>query len=135
MSIDKLQGLKTKVNTVDEWLSGNTKENVVGAIEQGAAKTGDYVIVATSSEGLERDGVGDSIKMELKSILKGEYEADHISIWHYKLDDISEVRYPDMWMKANPNLGATVTYDTYEKEVNKMEAVPTERSEILPKIR
>lgn len=133
MSIDKLQGLKTKVNTVDEWLSGNTKENVVGAIEQGAAKTGDYVIVATSSEGLERDGVGDSIKMELKSILKGEYEADHISIWHYKLDDISEVRHPDMWMKANPNLGATVTYDTYEKEVNKMEAVPTERSEILAK--
>ena len=133
MSIDKLQGLKTRINTVDEWLSGKTKENVIGAIEQGAAKTGDYIILATSSEGLERDGVGDSIKMELRSILKGEYEADHISIWHYKLDDISEVGHPDMWMKANPNLGSTVSYDTYEKEVNKMESVPTERSEILAK--
>lgn len=133
MSIDKLQGLGTKINTVDEWLSGHVKEDVIGALEQGAAKTGDYLIVATSSEGNERDGVGDTIKMELMSILKGDYFAPNVSIWYYKLDDISEVGDPELWMKANPNLGATVSYDTYEKEVNKMEAVPTARNDILAK--
>src|SRR5574344_836365 len=133
MSVDKLQGLGTKINTVDEWLSGHVKEDVIGALEQGAAKTGDYLIVATSSEGNERDGVGDTIKMELMSILKGDYFAPNVSIWYYKLDHISEVGDPELWMKANPNLGATVSYDTYEKEVNKMEAVPTSRNDILAK--
>ena len=133
MSIDKLQGLGTKMNSVDEWLSGRTKENVIDALEQGAGKTGDYLILATSSEGNERDGVGDSIKMELMSILKGEYFAPNISIWYYRLDDIKEVGDPQMWLKANPNLGATITYDTYEKDVRKMEALPTKRNEILAK--
>lgn len=133
MSVDKLQGLGTKINTVDEWLSGHVKEDVIGAIEQGAAKTGDYLIVATSSEGNERDGVGDTIKMELMSILKGDYFAPNVSIWYYKLDHISEVGDPELWMKANPNLGATVSYDTYEKEVNRMESVPTTRNDILAK--
>lgn len=133
MSVDKLQGLGSKINTVDEWLSGHVKEDVIGALEQGAAKAGDYLIIATSSEGNERDGVGDTIKMELLSILKGEYYAPNVSIWYYRLDDIAEVGKPEMWLKANPNLGATVSYDTYEKEVRRMEAVPTERNDILAK--
>ena len=133
MSIDKLQGLGSKINTIDEWLSGSVKEDVIGALEQGASKVDDYVILATSSEGTERDGVGDTIKMELKDILKGDYYAPHVSIWHYKLDDISEVGQPDMWLKASPNIGATVTYTTYEKEVARMEQVPSERNDILAK--
>lgn len=133
MSVDKLQGLGTKMNTVDEWLSGHVKEDVIGALEQGASKTGDYLIVATSSEGNERDGVGDTIKMELLSILKGEYFAPNVSIWYYRLDNLQEVSDPEMWLKANPNLGATVSYETYEKEVAKMEAVPTSRNDILAK--
>lgn len=133
MSVDKLQGLGTKMNTVDEWLSGHVKEDIIGALEQGASKTGDYLIVATSSEGNERDGVGDTIKMELLSILKGEYFAPNVSIWYYRLDNLQEVSDPEMWLKANPNLGATVSYETYEKEVAKMEAVPTSRNDILAK--
>ena len=133
MSVDKLQGLGSKVNTVDEWLSGNIKEDVIGALEQGASKVDDYVIVATSSEGTTRNGVGDTIKLELLDILKGDYFDPHTSIWHYKLDDVSEVAYPEMWLKANPNLGATVSYETYEKEINRMEAVPSERNDILAK--
>lgn len=133
MSIDKLQGLGSKVNTVDEWLSGHVKEDVIGALEQGASKVDDYVIVATSSEGNERNGVGDTIKMELMSILRGEYFAPNTSIWYYRLDHINEVGQPEMWLKANPNLGATVSYDTYEKEVRKMEAVPSSRNDILAK--
>lgn len=133
MSIDKLQGLGTKVNTVDEWLSGRVKEDVIGALEQGASKVDDYVIVATSSEGTARNGVGDTIKLELKDILRGDYFSPNTSIWHYKLDDISEVGKPEMWLKANPNLGATVSYDTYQKDVNLMEAVPSKRNDILAK--
>lgn len=133
MSVDKLQGLGTKMNTVDEWLSGHVKEDVIGALEQGASKTGDYLIVATSSEGNERDGVGDTIKMELLSILKGEYFAPNVSIWYYRLDNLQEVSDPEMRLKANPNLGATISYETYEKEVAKMEAVPTSRNDILAK--
>lgn len=133
MSVDKLQGLGSKVNTIDEWLSGNIKEDVIGALEQGASKVDDYVIVATSSEGTTRNGVGDTIKLELLDILKGDYFDSHTSIWHYKLDDVSEVAYPEMWLKANPNLGATVSYETYEKEINRMEAVPSERNDILAK--
>ena len=133
MSVDKLQGLGSKVNTVDEWLSGKVKEDVIGALEQGASKVDDYVILATSSEGTTRNGVGDTIKLELHDILKGDYFDPHTSIWHYKLDDTREVAYPEMWLKANPNLGATVSYETYEKEVNRMEAVPSERNDILAK--
>jgi phage terminase large subunit-like protein len=133
MSIDKLQGLGTKVNTVDEWLSGRVKEDVIGALEQGASKIDDYVIIATSSEGTSRNGVGDTIKLELKDILRGDYPNPHASIWHYKLDDISEVGKPEMWLKANPNLGATVSYDTYQKDVSLMEAVPSKRNDILAK--
>lgn len=133
MSIDKLQGLGSKLNTVDEWLSGHVKEDVIGALEQGASKVDDYLIIATSSEGTERNGIGDSIKMELSSILRGEYFAPNVSIWHYKLDDVSEVGMPEMWLKANPNLGATVSYDTYEKEVRRMESVPSSRNDILAK--
>ena len=133
MSVDKLQGLGSKVNTVDEWLSGKVKEDVIGALEQGASKVDDYVILATSSEGTSRNGVGDTIKLELQDILKGDYFDQHTSIWHYKLDDTREVAYPEMWLKANPNLGATVSYETYEKEVNRMEAVPSERNDILAK--
>ena len=133
MSIDKLQGLRTKYNTVDEWLSGHVKEDVIGAIEQGASKLDDYLIIATSSEGTERDGVGDTIKMELLSILKGEFFAPHVSIWYYKLDDVKEVADPEMWMKAQPNIGATVGYDVYEKDVRLMEQVPTKRNDILAK--
>lgn len=133
MSVDKLQGLGSKVNTVDEWLSGKVKEDVIGALEQGASKVDDYVVLATSSEGTTRNGVGDTIKLELQDILKGDYFDPHTSIWHYKLDDTREVAHPEMWLKANPNLGATVSYETYEKEVNRMEAVPSERNDILAK--
>lgn len=133
MSIDKLQGLGTKINSVDEWLSGKVKEDVIGALEQGATKVDDYLILATSSEGTTRNGVGDTIKLELLDILRGSYFAPHVSIWHYKLDDISEVGRPEMWLKANPNLGATISYDTYEKDVARMESVPSERNDILAK--
>lgn len=132
-SIDKLQGLRCKVATIDEWLSGDIKEDPVGAIEQGAAKNDDYLIVAASSEGTVRNGVGDSIKMELMSILKGEYVAPHVSIWYYKLDDISEVADPSMWLKAQPNLGKTVTYETYQLDVERAENNPAARNDILAK--
>lgn len=133
MSIDKLQGLRPKVSTIDEWLSGDIREDVVGAIEQGASKMDDYLIVAISSEGTVRNGSGDTIKMELAKILKGEYEAPHISIWHYKLDDIEEVATPAMWSKANPNLGKTVTYDVYHLDVERAENAPASRNDILAK--
>lgn len=133
MSIDKLQGLGSKINTVDEWLSGKVKEDVIGALEQGASKVDDYLIIATSSEGTTRNGVGDTIKLELQDILRGEYFDPHTSIWHYRLDDIKEVGMPEMWLKANPNLGATISYETYEKDVARMEAVPSERNDILAK--
>ncbi len=133
MNIDKLQGLGQKVSTVDEWLSGKVREDVIGALEQGASKVDDYVIVATSSEGTSRNGVGDTIKLELQDILRGDYFNPHVSIWYYKLDDISEVAQPEMWLKANPNLGATVSYETYQKEVTTMEAVPSKRNDILAK--
>lgn len=133
MSIDKLQGLRTKVATVDEWLSGDVREDVVGAIEQGASKVDDYVIIATSSEGTVRNSVGDTIKMELMSILKGEYYNPHVSIFHYKLDDLSEVANPSMWVKANPNIGYTVSYDAYHADVERAENVPAVRNDILAK--
>lgn len=133
MSVDKLQGLGSKVNTVDEWLSGRVKEDVIGALEQGASKVEDYIVLATSSEGISRNGVGDTIKLELQDILRGEHFNPHTSIWYYKLDDIEEVGMPEMWLKANPNLGATVSYETYQKDVNLMEAVPSKRNDILAK--
>lgn len=133
MSIDKLQGLRPKVATVDEWLSGETREDPIGAIEQGASKLDDYVIVATSSEGTVRNGCGDSMKMELMDILKGEYVNPHVSIWYYKLDDIKEVNDPSMWVKANPNLGKTVSYETYQLEVERAENAPAARNDILAK--
>ena len=133
MSIDKLQGLNSRINTIDEWLSGDVREDVVGALEQGASKNDDYLIVAISSEGTVRNSVGDTIKMELMSILKGDYVNDHVSIWYYKLDDISEVADPSKWLKANPNLGKTVTYETYQLEVEKMENAPASRNDILAK--
>lgn len=133
MSIDKLQGLRTKIATIDEWLSGRVKENVISAIEQGASKIADYFILATSSEGTERDGPGDSIKMELLDILKGNYINPHVSIWYYRLDDISEIGMPEMWPKANPNIGATVSYDAYQRDVERAENVPSERSDIIAK--
>ena len=139
MSIDKLQGLKVKIATIDEWLSGDTREDVIGAIEQGAAKeqgsaeNNDYLIVAISSEGTVRNGPGDTIKMELMKILKGEYNAPHTSIWWYKLDSIDEVSDPSMWIKANPNLGKTVTYETYQLDVERMEQAPAARNDILAK--
>jgi len=133
MAINKLQGLRPKVSTVDEWLSGDIREDVVGAIEQGASKLDDYLIVAISSEGTVRNGSGDTIKMELASILRGEYEAPHISIWHYKLDDVEEVGQPEMWVKANPNLGKTVTYDVYHLDVERAEKAPASRNDILAK--
>ena len=133
MSIDKLQGLNSRINTIDEWLSGDVREDVVGALEQGASKNDDYLIVAISSEGTVRNSVGDTIKMELMSILKGDYVNDHVSIWYYKLDDISEVGDPSKWLKANPNLGKTVTYETYQLEVEKMENAPASRNDILAK--
>lgn len=133
MSIDKLQGLRCKVATVDEWLSCDIREDPIGTIEQGASKNRDYLILATSSEGTVRNGVGDSVKMELMSILKGEYYNPHVSIWYYRLDDISEVAHPEMWLKANPNLGLTVTYDTYHLDVERMENAPANRNDILAK--
>jgi phage terminase large subunit-like protein len=133
MTIDKLQGRRDAVATVDEWLSGDINEDVIGAIEQGAAKTGDYIIIATSSEGTVRNGVGDTVKMELNDILTGEYRADHVSIWWYKLDKIEEVGQPEMWMKANPNLGKTVSYETYQTEVERAEKAPATRNDTLAK--
>lgn len=133
MSIDKLQGLRCKIATVDEWLSGDVREDVVGAIEQGASKVDDYLIVATSSEGTVRNGSGDTIKMELMSILKGEYINPHVSIWWYKLDSVDEIAFPEMWKKANPNLGKTVTYETYQLDVERAEKSPAARNDILAK--
>jgi phage terminase large subunit-like protein len=139
MSIDKLQGLKVKVATIDEWLSGDVREDVIGAIEQGASKeqgsaeNNDYLIVAISSEGTVRNGPGDTIKMELMDILKGEYPAQHTSIWWYKLDSIDEVNDPDAWRKANPNLGKTVSYETYQLDVERAEKAPATRNDILAK--
>lgn len=133
LSINKLQGLRCKYATLDEWLSGDTREDPIGAIEQGASKVDDYLIVATSSEGTIRNGVGDTIKMELVDILKGTYIAPHVSIWYYRLDDISEVANPDMWVKANPNLGTTVSYETYQLDVERAENVPSARNDILAK--
>ena len=133
MSIDKLQGLRPKIATVDEWLSGDIREDVVGAIEQGASKLEDYLIIAMSSEGTVRNSAGDTIKMELMNILKGEQPADHISIWYYRLDDIQEVSDPSKWLKANPNLGKTVTYETYQRDVERAESAPATRNDILAK--
>lgn len=133
MSIDKLQGLRCKVATVDEWLSGDVREDVIGAIEQGASKLDDYLIVATSSEGTVRNSSGDTIKMELMEILKGDYINPHVSIWYYKLDDIKEVADPSTWLKANPNLGKTVTYETYQLDVERAEKAPAARNDILAK--
>ena len=133
MSIDKLQGLNSRINTVDEWLSGDIREDVIGAIEQGASKNKDYIIVAVSSEGTVRNGPGDTIKMELMSILKGEYYNPHTSIWWYKLDDISEVSDPSTWIKAQPNIGKTVSYETYQLDVDRAEAAPANKNDILAK--
>ncbi|MFI3115553.1 MAG: terminase TerL endonuclease subunit [Clostridia bacterium] len=133
MSINKLQGLRNKVATVDEWLSGDIREDVVGAIEQGASKVDEYLIVAISSEGTVRNGSGDTIKMELMDILKGDYINPHTSIWYYKLDNIDEVLNPEMWLKANPNLGKTVTYETYHLDVERAEKAPASRNDILAK--
>ena len=133
MSIDKLQGLNSRINTVDEWLSGDTREDVIGTLEQGASKNDDYLVVAVSSEGTVRNGPGDTIKMELMSILKGEYINPHVSIWWYKLDSIDEVARPEMWKKAQPNLGTTVTYETYQLDVERAEKAPSTRNDILAK--
>ena len=133
MSIDKLQGLRVKVATVDEWLSGDIREDVIGAIEQGASKNDDYLIVAISSEGTVRNGSGDTIKMELSDILKGEYYNPHVSIWWYKLDSVDEVSDPEMWIKANPNIGKTVSYETYQLDVERAEKAPAARNDILAK--
>lgn len=133
MAINKLQGLRPKVSTIDEWLSGDLREDVVGAVEQGASKLDDFLIVAISSEGTVRNGSGDTIKMELADILKGDYLAPHVSIWHYKLDDLDEVANPAMWPKANPNIGKTVTYETYHLDVERAEKAPASRNDILAK--
>jgi phage terminase large subunit-like protein len=133
MSIAKLQGLRPKVSTVDEWLSGDLREDVIGALEQGASKLEDYVIVATSSEGTVRNGSGDTIKLELADILKGDYVNPHVSIWHYKLDTLEEVADPAMWPKANPNIGKTVSYETYQLDVERAENAPASRNDILAK--
>ena len=133
MTIDKLQGLRCKIATVDEWLSGDIREDVIGSIEQGASKNDDYLIVATSSEGTVRNGSGDTIKMELMEILKGEYYNPHVSIWWYKLDSLDEVADPSMWIKANPNLGKTVTYEVYQLDVERAEKAPAARNDILAK--
>jgi phage terminase large subunit-like protein len=133
MTINKLQGLRPKVSTIDEWLSGDVREDVIGAVEQGASKLDDYVIVAISSEGTVRNGSGDTVKMELQDILKGDYLAPHISIFHYKLDSIEEVADPAMWLKANPNLGRTVSYETYHLDVERAEKAPAARNDILAK--
>lgn len=132
-SVSKLQGLHAKVATIDEWLSGDIREDIIGAVEQGASKLEDYIIVAISSEGTVRNGPGDTIKMELASILKGETPMSYVSIWWYKLDSIDEVARPEMWLKANPNLGKTVTYETYQRDVDKMEIAPANRNDILAK--
>ena len=133
MEISKLQGLRVKCATVDEWLSCEIREDPIGAIEQGAAKIDDYLILAVSSEGTVRNGVGDTIKMELMSILKGDYVNPHVSIWYYKLDSIDEVAKPEMWLKANPNLGKTVSYETYQLDVERAEQAPATRNDILAK--
>ena len=133
MSIDKLQGLRCKIATVDEWLSGDIREDVIGAIEQGASKNDDYLIVAISSEGTVRNGIGDTIKMELMDILKGNYVNPHVSIWYYKLDDVAEVNKPELWVKANPNLDKTVKYETYHLDVERAEMAPATRNDILAK--
>ena len=133
MSINKLQGLRTKVNSVDEWLSGDIRDDVIGALEQGASKLDDYLILATSSEGTVRNGAGDTIKMELMKILKGEYYNPHVSIWYYRLDDVSEVADPSKWIKAQPNLGLTVSYETYQLDVERAEKSPSARNDILAK--
>ena len=133
MSIDKLQGLNSRINTIDEWLSGDVREDVVGALEQGASKNEDYLVLAVSSEGTVRNGPGDTIKMELRDILKGEYNNPHVSIFWYKLDSIDEVAKPEMWLKANPNLGKTVSYETYQLDVEKAEKAPSNRNDILAK--
>ena len=133
MTIDKLQGLNSRINTVDEWLSGDIREDVIGALEQGASKNDDYLIVAVSSEGTVRNGPGDTIKMELMDILKGEYPNPHVSIWWYKLDSVDEVGRPEMWAKAQPNLGKTVSYETYQLDVERAEKAPSARNDILAK--
>jgi phage terminase large subunit-like protein len=133
MSINKLQGLRPKVSTVDEWLSGDIREDVIGALEQGASKMADYIIVATSSEGTVRNGSGDTIKLELTDILRGDYINPHVSIWHYRLDELEEVADPAMWPKANPNIGITVTYETYHLDVERAENAPAARNDILAK--
>ena len=133
MNIDKLQGLRNKITTVDEWLSGDIREDVIGAIEQGASKLDDWLIIAMSSEGTVRNGAGDTIKMELADILKGEYINPHVSIWWYKLDSVDEVNDPNMWPKANPNIGKTVTYETYQLDVERAEKAPAARNDILAK--
>lgn len=133
MSIDKLQGLKTKVCSVDEWLSGDVREDVIGALEQGASKLDDYLILAVSSEGTVRNGPGDTIKMELMDILKGDYKNPHVSIWYYRLDDVKEVAHPELWVKANPNIGKTVSYEAYQMEVDRAEAAPSTRNDTLAK--
>ena len=133
MSIDKLQGMRPKISTIDEWLSGDVREDVVGAVEQGASKIDDYLIVAMSSEGTVRNGSGDTIKMELMDILKGKYINPHVSIWYYRLDSIDEVPDPSTWVKANPNLGKTVSYETYQLDVERAENAPAARNDILAK--
>ena len=133
MTIAKLQGLRSKISTVDEWLSGDTKEDVVGALEQGASKVKDYIIIAASSEGTVRNGVGDTIKLELNAILRGEYENPRVSIWYYRLDSVSEVDKPESWIKANPNIGQTISYETYQEDVERAEAAPASRNDILAK--
>lgn len=133
MNINKLQGLRPYLSTVDEWLSGDIREDVIGALEQGASKLDDYLIIATSSEGTVRNGAGDTIKMELMDILKGDYIAPHISIWYYQLDDVSEVQYPALWIKANPNIGKTVSYEAYQEDKERAEKVPSVRNDILAK--
>ena len=133
MSVNKLQGLRCKVATIDEWLSGDIREDVIGAVEQGASKLDDYLIIATSSEGTVRNGIGDTIKMELMDILRGDYINPHVSIWYYKLDEVDEVADPAMWLKANPNLGKTVTYEVYQLDVERAENAPATRNDILAK--
>ena len=133
MNVDKLQGLRSKINTVDEWLSGDVRQDVIAALEQGASKIQDWVVLAVSSEGTARNGVGDSIKMELMSILKGDYYDPHTSIWYYRLDNVEEVGDPNMWVKAQPNIGATVSYETYQRDVARAENVPSARNDILAK--
>ncbi len=133
MTIDKLQGLRPKITTIDEWLSGNIREDTIGAVEQGASKLDDWLIVAMSSEGTVRNSAGDTVKMELMDILRGDYIADHVSIWYYRLDDIEEVADPNMWQKAQPNIGKTVSYETYQRDVERAEKAPSTRNDILAK--